>query len=153
MEKILVVTDSHGESKKIFDIIEKERPSIVISTGDYTMDIEDFSYIFPEIKFYIVRGNCDFYDSKNSDENILKINGKQILITHGHLYGVKNGLGNLIKKSSDLKVDLVCYGHTHISFLEKINNIIYFNPGALKDGKYGIIKILKNEILIEEKRI
>nr|WP_307774580.1 YfcE family phosphodiesterase [uncultured Cetobacterium sp.] len=151
--KILVVTDSHGKISKLYDIIENESPEIVIWTGDYSADAEECSYAYPEIKFIIVRGNCDMFDIKHNDDEIFILENKKFLITHGHLYGVKSSLNFLKEKAIKENVDIVLYGHTHIPYYERINEIEFFNPGAFKDGYYGIIKGVNQEIKLEIKNI
>lgn len=138
--KILVITDSHGRKDIIEKVIKIETPNIIISAGDYCDDLEDIQYIYEDISFYIVRGNCDFINRKYKDNYILDI-GKKIFITHGHLYGVKSDMSELEREAERLNVDCVCFGHTHIPYRVKKKYIEYFNPGALKDGYYGIIEI------------
>lgn len=138
--KILVITDSHGRKDLIEKVLDRENPNIVISTGDYCDDLDDIQYMYDNIKFHIVKGNCDFGNRKYEDDYILDI-GKRFFLTHGHLYNVKSYMNEIEKKSEELKVDCVCFGHTHIPYRAQKNNIEYFNPGALKDGYYGIIEL------------
>ena len=49
------------------------------------------------------------------DEKIIEVCGKKIFITHGHFYGVKEGMQRLLYRGLELKVDIALYGHTHIS--------------------------------------
>ena len=78
-----------------------------------------------------VRGNCD----AEVDQSILEfpisadffnlyINDRLIFLTHGHIYN-KNHLPILNDG------DIIIHGHTHIPAIEKINNIIYMNPGSV----------------------
>ena len=60
--KILVITDSHGNMREIYDIIAQENPEKIIWTGDHSGDGDECSTLFPNIKFHIVKGNCDFFD-------------------------------------------------------------------------------------------
>ncbi|MGL5918840.1 MAG: metallophosphoesterase family protein [Cetobacterium sp.] len=151
--KILVITDSHGNTRDIYDIITKENPELVIWTGDHSGDGEECSSAFPEIKFSIVRGNCDYFDRKFNDEEILDLDGVKILITHGHLYDVKNDLLTLESKAESYKVDAVCFGHTHIKYYKEKAGIKYFNPGALKDNRYGVLLIEDKKLTFNYKEI
>lgn len=151
--KILIITDSHGNMGKIYDIIAQENPTIVIWTGDHSWDGEECSFAFPDIKFYIVRGNCDIFDRKFNDNEILDIEGVKIFITHGHLYNVKQNLFTLEAEAEKYKVDAVCFGHTHIPYLNIKNGITYFNPGALKDNRYGVMLIKNKELTFNYKDI
>lgn len=151
--KILIITDSHGNMNGIYGIIAQENPELVIWTGDHSGDGEECSYLFPEIKFYIVKGNCDFFDRKFKDEEILDIDGIKILITHGHLYGVKQNLLELEAVAEKYRVNAVCFGHTHIPYFNEKSGIKYFNPGALKDNKYGVLLIKNKELFFNYKEI
>ena len=151
--KILIITDSHGNTNKIYDIISQESPNIIIWTGDHSWDGEECSFAFPDKKFYIVRGNCDIFDRKFNDNEILDIDGIKIFITHGHLYNVKKEMYTLEAIAEKYDVDAVCFGHTHIPYYEEKNGIKYFNPGALKDNRYGVLLIENKELIFSYKEI
>ena len=151
--KILIITDSHGNTNKIYDIISQESPNIIIWTGDHSWDGEECSFAFPDIKFYIVRGNCDIFDRKFNDNEIFDIDGIKIFITHGHRYNGKKEMYTLEAIAEKYDVDAVCFGHTHIPYYEEKNGIKYFNPGALKDNRYGVLLIENKELIFSYKEI
>lgn len=153
MKKILILSDSHSYFDGILKIFEKERPDIVIAAGDGINDIEDLSYIHPEVKYYLVRGNCDYFDRKHNEENLFEIDGIKIFLTHGHLYDVKKRLDLIREFGKKLKASLVIFGHTHKTYLEKKDDIILFNPGAVKDGQYGIIILENTNIQLFHKQL
>lgn len=88
-------------------------------------------------KITSVKGNTDFF-IKLPYQRILEIDGKKILLIHGHTHRVKSGLTKLVNHCKQLKVDICIYGHTHIQNITTIDNIIFLNPGALKNGYYAI---------------
>ncbi|MGL5964764.1 MAG: YfcE family phosphodiesterase [Fusobacteriaceae bacterium] len=141
--KILVYSDSHGEISNIVEIYEKEKPDFIISAGDYSEDFRDFklSYKDINIKSKVVKGNCDYFDKTYEEEEIFEIKGRRFFLTHGHLYGVKGSLNQLKIRGVETEADFVIFGHTHIPFHQRYKRCEYFNPGALKDKKYGIIEI------------
>ena len=143
MKKILVLSDSHSYFNKVLKIFEKEKPDIVIAAGDGIKDIDELSYVHPEAKYYMVKGNCDFFDRSHNEENLFEIDGIKIFLTHGHLYGVKRSLSSIKEIGKKLNVSLVVFGHTHKPYMEKDGDMILFNPGATEDGRYGVI-ILEN---------
>ena len=57
--RIVVLSDAHGYVKPIEKAIEKSKPDVVIFCGDGASRAEDISYLYPDIKFYFVKGNCD----------------------------------------------------------------------------------------------
>lgn len=153
MKKILITTDSHGKISDIYGIIENAKFDSVINLGDYCEEAEELSFVFTEIPFYVVKGNCDFYNTKYREIEIIDIENKKILITHGHLFGVKNSIEILEKEAEKLGIDIVLFGHTHIPYLNRKNGILYCNPGALKDGRYGILSIDEEKIDCELKNL
>ena len=64
-------------------------------------------HIFPEIKFFIVRGNCDYDDYKTKDEMTVELEGVKIFLTHGHLYGVKRDYSYIEEKGYEEGADIV----------------------------------------------
>lgn len=136
--KILICSDSHTRLDYFDRVMKEESPELVIFAGDHSTDAIEMSYVFDKIPFVIVRGNTDFYDQDTKDREILEVNDEKILITHGHLQGVKQNLNNLEKEAMELGVDICIFGHTHKEFHMKKNEIIYINPGALQDRKYII---------------
>lgn len=150
---ILVISDSHGELSNIIKVYELEHPDLILSSGDCLDDIKDLSYIYKGLKYESVRGNCDYFTDILEQNKLLEVCGKKIFLTHGHLYGVKSDLHHIERQGEELKVDIVVFGHTHKPYLNKVNEIFYFNPGAMRDGKYGIISIKKNQIDFFQKQI
>ena len=153
MKKILVLSDSHSYFDKALKIFEKEKPDIVIAAGDGIKDIDELSYVHPEVKYYMVKGNCDFFDRSHNEENLFEINGVKIFLTHGHLYSVKRSLSSIKEIGKKLSVSLVIFGHTHKSYMEKDGDMILFNPGATEDGRYGIIILENGNIQLFHKQL
>jgi len=121
-------------------------PDLIIHLGDYTWDIQELSERVPEIEYRAVTGNGD-YDPGLKSELLLNFFGVNILATHGHKYGVKNGLQRLTERAAELKADLILFGHTHQSMSLKAGKIWLLNPGQMvKHDKripasYGIVTI------------
>ncbi|MGP1430659.1 MAG: metallophosphoesterase [Fusobacterium sp.] len=143
MKKILVLSDSHSYFDKVLKIFEKEKPDIVIAAGDGIKDIDELSYVYPEAKYYMVKGNCDFFNRSHSEENLFEIDGTKFFLTHGHLYEVKRSLSSIKEIGKKLNASVVVFGHTHKPYIERENDIILFNPGAAEEDRYGMI-ILEN---------
>ena len=88
----------------------------------------------------ITRGNCDsMYDETllpvgfvNYYETV--INGIRCYFHHGHLRANYNS-----------NIKLYASGHTHVARLEKIDNIIFLNPGSIgrprdyTNGSFAVI--------------
>ena len=152
MNKILILSDTHSNFNKVLNIFEIEKPDIVIAAGDGIRDIDELSYVYNTVKYYTVKGNCDFFDRNHEEENLFDIDGVKIFLTHGHLYNVKRELESLEIVGRRLKADIVIYGHTHREYISEKEGLIMFNPGAAEDGKYGIlIKDCSNVKLFHKK--
>ena len=143
--KILICSDSHTRLDYFQKIIDIEKPKMIIFAGDHSTDAIDISFANPEIEFKIVRGNTDYFDRETKDIEIFEVNDKRILLTHGHLFGVKSNLEDIEKKAILEKVDICIFGHTHKEYMKEKNGIIYLNPGALQDKKYVIYENEKFE--------
>ena len=151
--KILVVSDSHLNLSALINIFEAERPDVVFGAGDHSKDLEELSYVKERAEYYIVRGNCDYFDRCTEDVLRFDLNGYKFMLTHGHLYGVKSSYEALKKEAIDNGVDVVVFGHTHIPCLELEDGVHIFNPGAAKDGCYGVIDIGESGIEFYHKNL
>ena len=153
MKKILVLSDSHSYFDKVLKIFEKEKPDIVIGAGDGIKDIEELSYIYPKAEYYMVKGNCDYFDRSHNEENLFEIDNIKIFLTHGHLYGVKRSLSSIKEIGKKSNASLIVFGHTHKPYIEKDGDMTLFNPGATEDGRYGIIILEKGNIELFHKQL
>lgn len=86
------------------------------------------------------------------DEEIFKIEDVKILLTHGHLYGVKEEYGALEDRAKALNCNLAVFSHTHRTYLKDSETVILYNRCS-KDGYYGIIYIDGKDIQISTKSI
>ena len=151
MAKILIASDTHGNKEQFKQLISENEFTHIIFCGDLLKDVEDINHN----NLIKVKGNWDewFIDNKNKLEEVVEIEGVKIIVTHGHKYGVKSGLGGLIKRAEQEQAKIVCYGHTHIKDVQEINGVLYINPGAFsyfKGGKhtYVTIEIADKKIIV-----
>ncbi len=150
--RIVVISDSHKRS----DIVEKilySQPDAkaVFFLGDCTQDVQDMEFIFPDKKFYIVSGNCD-YCSAYPSTAVATVEGKKILYTHGHSFSVKYGTQQLLAAAKQNGCHIALYGHTHISNIVYEDEIYLVNPGSCSHGRdfhesYAVIDIEHNGIM------
>lgn len=152
--KILVISDTHSNLSKVYRVINSiaDKIDAVIHCGDVVEDVDSLKIRYPELKFYNVRGNCD-YGSAVPNEDIFVLFGKKFFVTHGDLYGVNWSIDRLCYKGAEVGADVCLYGHTHIPLVDNYNGIIIMNPGSLSSPRvgsnysYGIIKI-EDDIVI-----
>ena len=131
--KILVISDSHGNVGTILTAIDREKPDVIIHLGDGLNDLADIKF---DGQIYAARGNCDL---NGRIKNIGKVeyNKKIILYTHGHLFDVKKDFEKIVRYAFEQGADIVLFGHTHKPEYFTRNNIIFVNPGTIKDRNSG----------------
>lgn len=143
--RMIATSDSHSRRGLLFDIIERhiENADLFVNLGDCGSgaDLEEAQLYFGErLKLLRVSGNCDFYYDCPA-MRLIDFAGKRVLLCHGHTFKVKFGLYELESEAQKEGADIALYGHTHAQKCEYKDGIYYFNPGAVRDGNYGIIDI------------
>jgi len=138
--KILVFSDSHRSRSGMYNAIEKHSPDQIIHLGDLVEDAEDVSFAFPQLPFCIVGGNCDGWCNYPTTRNIT-LEGKQVLMSHGHLWGVKSGLEGALAQGHKAGCDVLLFGHTHIPYCKRTEDGMWvLNPGSAR-STYGLVTI------------
>ncbi len=150
--RIVVISDSHKRS----DIVEKilysqPEASEVFFLGDHADDVEDLQYIFPNKRFHILSGNCDYFSAFPSTA-VATVSGVKIFYTHGHTLSVKYGTERLLESAKQNDCQIALYGHTHISKILYEDGIYVVNPGSCSKGRdfhesYAVIDIEQNGIM------
>jgi len=170
--KILIFSDSHGDSATMCNVVEKERPDMIIYLGDGIADAEEVGQKYPRIQMITVLGGLD---SDKDDEQWIKyadICGKRFMMTHGHTFydnyvinqdgayeltqsGMAEAQQNIFKFMSENNVDITLHGHIHEPF-------VYYNlkhgwimcPGRIGRNDadsvnpiYGVLKIRESGVL------
>ncbi|WP_066292701.1 metallophosphoesterase family protein [Bacillus sp. FJAT-29937] len=146
--RLLIVSDSHGLTDELTEIKEHSMEiDKLIHCGDSELESDH-----PSLEGYtVVRGNCDF-DKAFPEEHVEVIGGHKVFITHGHRYAVKSTLLNLSLRAKEVGAKIVCFGHSHYLGAEMIDDILYINPGSIrqprgrKEKTYVIMDIEKDEI-------
>ncbi len=128
--KILILSDTHRETKNWQMILEKEQPDAVIHAGDSCLYMAQVKKLFKG-PVHIVRGNCDYGD-EFPIEDCFDIAGHRFFVTHGHYQGLPE-LRTLERKAKEHQADVVVFGHTHVLFEQHDygKGILYLNPGSL----------------------
>lgn len=128
--RILLVSDTHRMNGNFYEVIEKEAPiDLVIHCGD----AEGSEYELAAVAgcdFECVCGNNDFF-TVLPKERVLDIAGNKIFVTHGHCYNVSAGYDRLADEALSRGCNMAFFGHTHIPFMEEVNDVFLVNPGSL----------------------
>ncbi len=150
--RIVVISDSHKRSDLVEKILYAQSSAqAVFFLGDNAGDIEDLQYLFPDKRFYILSGNCDYFSIYPSSD-VATVSGKRIFYTHGHTLSVKYGIQNLLKTAKQNGCDIALYGHTHTSDILYEDGIYIVNPGSCASPRnsrasYAVIDIEPNGIM------
>ncbi len=150
MKRILVVSDSHGAVDKL-DLILSSQPQahIVFHLGDGARDLELIKHKYPNKYFHQVAGNWEYAYRDNDLPLTLvdEIEGKRFFACHGHTLFVKYGIGELVEAAAKEKASVALYGHTHRQDTIYRDGMLLFNPGSVREGKFGAIDVAENGIL------
>ena len=154
--RLLLISDSHGNTERFISIVNQygKDCDALIFCGDGFVDLSVLlkspEILTPPVIAY-VQGNCDpselylsggqggfFCGSlKAPIEQNLVVNGKKILIVHGHAHGIDYGkekLGLQMRLNED---EIAFYGHTHIASDQRAGNIRFINPGSCSRPRGG----------------
>lgn len=151
--RILVLSDSHGDSLSMRTAIRSNSPDAVIFLGDGIRDWEENLPFIMCKKTAAVRGNCDFYADNYPLKTIEDFGNISVYCTHGHSEGVKYGLDTLTKCALEAHAKIAVYGHTHIPFSSYRDGLYILNPGSVRQNSCGIIEITPQGILCFSKNI
>jgi hypothetical protein len=130
--KIGVISDTHGyldpRVEGLFQGVDH-----ILHAGDigYASIILELEFIAPVTA---VVGNNDA-DLTFKETESLELGGKKVLVHHiVNPRELSDKVANRIRRE---RPDLVVFGHTHKPFSEKINEVMFFNPGYAGKPKFG----------------
>ncbi len=140
--KIIVMSDSHGNTQALIDAVFDEQPQLILHLGDYERDCGKVREAYPMIDLRAVRGNCDFR-AREPEYDEFVVQDKRIFMTHGHQYGVKTGLNSVMNSGFARRADILLFGHTHIPYYDVVEGMYIVNPGsiAFREQTYAVLEI------------
>lgn len=128
--RVGILSDSHGDLRRAERAVaQMGAVDLLVHAGDYYRDALHLGKVFG-IDVKAVVGNCD-RSVPGPVEEILEIRGRRIYLTHGHLYGVKQGLLRLYYRTCEIGAEMVIYGHTHVARHGEIEGVYFLNPGSI----------------------
>lgn len=141
--RILVVSDSHGRQSALMQVVEAHpEAAVVIHLGDGLREAQEAADRFADRTFFIVAGNCDFAATGILTAREETLGGKRLFFTHGHTYGVKDGLYRLLCAARERQADIALFGHTHQPLCTYEAGVFLVNPGSLGyDRRYATVDI------------
>jgi phosphoesterase, MJ0936 family len=138
--KILVVSDSHGNSELLYRTADKEHPDMFIHLGDLEDSRQNVEKRIgaPNVPCIFIKGNCDYFSGDDlKDRSVFKLKGHKFLCVHGHVQSVGYRKDSLLYTAAEEGCDIVLYGHTHVPFDEFIEvpfenrKVHVMNPGSI----------------------
>lgn len=144
--KILVFSDSHGQTAAMLRAVAAEAPELILHLGDHDSDCAPLQKNFPGIRIEQVRGNCD-PGSDLPEVRQITCGLLKIFMTHGHRYQVKMGDELAVNTAICAGADVLLYGHTHAAAAYVRHGLQVMNPGSIGYGRgtYGVIEIFDGE--------
>ncbi|MCL6635805.1 MAG: metallophosphoesterase [Peptococcaceae bacterium] len=136
--RIGIISDTHGRVDRALKLLSQLEPlDLLLHAGDHYRDGQLLAQAL-EVAVHAVAGNCDFHPAGPGEE-VLELEGKKILLTHGHLYHVHFSLQKLLYRALELQADVVVFGHTHVRYCNVHEGVLFFNPGSIHDprGEHG----------------
>ncbi|SNX52996.1 metallophosphoesterase [Thermoanaerobacterium sp. RBIITD] len=152
--RLFVTSDTHGMIQSVRNILKNiKNIDYIVHLGDYYRDAISLSKEFGVPTEYVY-GNCDFGDG-DKYEKIIELDGKKILLTHGHRYYVKFDNNIILEKARELGVDAVFFGHTHVPVVQNHHDVLVLNPGSPsmpREGSFRTISIvnIENGIIVPQ---
>lgn len=146
--KLLVFSDSHGNTSNMRAAVALEQPDRILHLGDVVRDAMSLAESCPGVPLELVPGNCD-HCSGVPLQKIVEEEGKRILMTHGHVYHVKVGMGAAVEAALKAKVDILLFGHTHDAVCLEREGLWVMNPGSIRGNftpTYGVIELADGRI-------
>lgn len=128
--KVLIVSDTHGRDKYLFQILQKVSPiDLLIHLGDYG-GTYDYIKSLVGCSIEMISGNNDLFKGYPK-ERVIMIGKYTVFLTHGHRYGVYFGTSELKKAARARQADIVMFGHTHVPMIDLGDDIWVINPGSI----------------------
>ena len=109
--RVIVFSDSHGNTDGMKRALERERAELIIHRGDVS-----------------AAGNCDMFPNVPY-VTVTEIDGVYVYICHGHtLYDDEREVAREAKANG---CSLAFFGHTHVPTDTVIDGVRVINPGSI----------------------
>ena len=144
MKKLLVISDNHGYTHQLREVIDRELPfDLFLHCGDGECQKSEYERLLPPLMASIyLKGNCDFLPFRPMARFALE--GVEILAVHGHKQAVKQN------------AQLICYGHTHRAEIRETDGRTFVNPGSFTGyhsptrSTYAVVEVEAGQVIRAE---
>lgn len=112
---ILIVSDTHEDWEALELLMKRSPARTVLFLGD---GLRDLVAIPSDREVVAVCGNCDFYRPADVPETRVEIfEGYRVFMTHGHRFGAKHGIEDMVRAAMERDADVLVHGHTHQPYI------------------------------------
>ena len=131
VDKIIVVSDNHGEQGILQQIRNRHRDGLkFIHLGD-----SEFAHDDKELEGYLtVTGNVD-HDASFAKDDVLTIEDLTLYFSHGHLHHIGQSRYELAIDARAHNAQIALYGHSHVRKFEEIDGVFVINPGSITQSR------------------
>ena len=128
--KVLIVSDTHGRDKYLFQTIQKVKPiDLMIHLGDFG-GTEEYIKSLVNCPIEMISGNNDMFNGLPK-EKVIMIGNYTVYLTHGHRYGVYYNTNQIKEAAKIRQANIVMFGHTHVPMIDLKDDIWAINPGSM----------------------
>lgn len=168
--RFLILSDSHRQRRNVESAaLRVGNIDAILFLGDGVTDL-GYESAYDGIPVFRVRGNCDIFSvigiEEPPEELFLTFDEYTVMLTHGHLFGVKSSPDAAAAYAARKGADILLFGHTHEP-LEKyfaagteiggvtLEKPLYlFNPGSIgMGGSFGTLSLSQKGILFSHGKI
>lgn len=163
----VIISDVHTNRYAVGEVLARQiRPvDALIFCGD---GLGAVCNLEGGVNVFAVAGNCDVsrklshvsgFCEDVPYERVINLDGKRILLLHGHTRGVKFSLTAAIYAARESDADALIFGHTHTPEHFSVDGnagekrLEVFNPGALRDGCFGTLEIRNGAMMFSHGRL
>lgn len=127
--RIGIISDTHGDLHPVVRVLFRE-VDVIIHAGDVCGHgvTEGLRAIAP---LHAVAGNCDSYEVNPGlpGFDLFRVAGTTIALIHN--------INKLLIDPVASGVQVVVYGHSHIAAVERLDGVLYVNPGSAGPPRFG----------------
>jgi len=132
MMRIAITGDTHGNPRAAHELLSGEGPfDAFLHAGDFYRDAPLLAQMLEVDQWWAVTGNCDLVaPAEEKLEVELNLQGFRLLLVHGHRYRAHFTSKGVVARAFRCAADIVVYGHSHVSSIRTIGNMLVVNPGS-----------------------
>jgi hypothetical protein len=163
-KKLLVFSDTHGSITALKNVLNwaKDRtpPNDKICAAAFLGDgIDDLQPAADATGFFcewkIVCGNNDYGHSLPGSA-VFDFANHRFFLCHGHRHSFFSSYHTLVAAARNAGADIVLFGHSHVPFNKKVEDIYLINPGSVGRPRsrigatFAVIECIENQPLKTE---